>query len=43
MEKDYIATGHYAQIEFDKVSGRYLLKKSLDATKDQSYVLYVLS
>jgi tRNA-specific 2-thiouridylase len=43
MEQDYIATGHYAQIEFDKISGRYLLKKALDATKDQSYVLYVLS
>ncbi len=43
MEKDYIATGHYAQIEFDKVSGRYLLKRALDLSKDQSYVLYVLS
>lgn len=43
MEKDYIATGHYAQIEFDKGSGRYLLKKAVDQTKDQSYVLYVLS
>lgn len=43
MEKDYIATGHYAQIEFDKVSGRYLLKKAVDPLKDQSYVLYVLS
>jgi tRNA-specific 2-thiouridylase len=43
MEKDYIATGHYAQIEFDKVSGRYLLKKSVDQSKDQSYVLYVLN
>lgn len=43
MEKDYIATGHYAQIEFDKGSGRYLLKKAADESKDQSYVLYVLS
>ncbi|MGB4438137.1 MAG: tRNA 2-thiouridine(34) synthase MnmA [Sedimentibacter sp.] len=43
MEKDYIATGHYAQIEFDKGSGRYLLKKAIDTSKDQSYVLYVLS
>lgn len=43
MEKDYIATGHYAQIELDKGSGRYLLKKAVDASKDQSYVLYVLS
>ena len=43
MEKDYIATGHYAQIEFDNGSGRYLLKKAADISKDQSYVLYVLS
>lgn len=43
MEKDYIATGHYAQIEYDNASGRYLLKKSVDMSKDQSYVLYVLS
>jgi len=43
MEKDYIATGHYARIEFDNVSGRYLLRKAVDLSKDQSYVLYVLS
>lgn len=43
IEKDYIATGHYAQIEFDEGSGRYLLKKAADQSKDQSYVLYVLS
>nr|WP_312578498.1 tRNA 2-thiouridine(34) synthase MnmA [Sedimentibacter sp.] len=43
MEKDYIATGHYARIEYDNASKRYLLKKAVDATKDQSYVLYVLT
>lgn len=43
MEKDYIATGHYARIEFDNSSKRYLLKKAVDNSKDQSYVLYVLS
>jgi tRNA-specific 2-thiouridylase len=43
MEKDYIATGHYAKIEYDNASKRYLLKKAADATKDQSYVLYVLT
>ena len=36
-----IATGHYAIIE--KQNGRYLLKKGLDSTKDQSYVLYCLN
>ena len=38
---DTIATGHYARIE--RENGRYLLKKALDASKDQSYVLYMLS
>ncbi len=36
-----IATGHYARIEFD--GERYLLKKAVDETKDQSYVLYMLT
>ena len=40
MGCDVIVTGHYARIEFDEISGKYLLKKALDATKDQSYVLY---
>ena len=39
---DYIATGHYARVEFDEPSGRYLLKKGIDSKKDQSYVLYML-
>lgn len=40
---EYIATGHYAQIEFDKKSGRYLLKKAADLSKDQSYVLFYMT
>ncbi len=40
---DYVATGHYARVERDKSTGRWLLKKGLDASKDQSYVLYALS
>ena len=40
---DYIVTGHYAQIEYDNNSNRYLLKKGLDQTKDQSYVLYTMT
>lgn len=40
---DYIATGHYAVVESDKSTGRYLLKKAADSAKDQSYVLYSLS
>ena len=40
---DYVVTGHYARIEYDNTSGRYLLKKAKDVSKDQSYVLYSLS
>lgn len=40
---DYVVTGHYAHIEKDVSSGRYLLKKALDSDKDQSYVLYALT
>lgn len=40
---DYIATGHYARIEKDPVSGRHLLKKGLDPSKDQSYALYTMT
>lgn len=43
LDFDYVVTGHYANIELDPVSGRYLLKKGLDAAKDQSYVLYHLT
>lgn len=38
-----VATGHYARIEYDGASGRWLLKKALDAGKDQSYFLYALT
>ncbi len=38
---DYVATGHYARIE--KQGDRYLLKKAVDLSKDQSYVLYSLT
>ena len=40
---DYVVTGHYAQIVQDETTGRYLLKKAVDASKDQSYVLYSLT
>lgn len=40
---DGIATGHYARVCRDEKSGRWLLKKGLDAAKDQSYVLYALT
>ena len=38
---DHVATGHYARIE--EQNGEYILKKALDASKDQSYVLYTMT
>jgi len=39
---DGIATGHYARIA-RREDGRWLLKKGLDESKDQSYFLYVMT
>ncbi len=36
---DFLATGHYARVERDNDSGKYLLKKGIDRKKDQSYFL----
>lgn len=38
---EYVVTGHYARIE--KLNGKFILKKALDNTKDQSYVLYSMN
>lgn len=43
LDFDYVVTGHYSIIEYDKNADRYLLKKAIDNTKDQSYVLYSLT
>ena len=39
LECEAIATGHYARIEQHPKTGRYLLRKALDVSKDQSYFL----
>jgi tRNA-specific 2-thiouridylase len=39
---DRFATGHYARVEHDERFGRFLLKRAVDAAKDQSYFLYRL-
>lgn len=36
------ATGHYARVLHDDAGGRYLLARSLNPKKDQSYALYAL-
>ena len=40
---DCIVTGHYARVGYDRASKRWQLRKGLDETKDQSYVLYMLT
>ena len=40
---DKVATGHYVRLDFDRGSGRWLLKKAAHTEKDQSYVLAQLS
>lgn len=40
---EFIATGHYARLEFDEQFNRYVIKKALDVHKDQTYFLYAMT
>lgn len=40
---DYLATGHYAKVEYSDKYNRYVLKKANNKDKDQSYFLYVIN
>lgn len=40
---DYIATGHYAKIEYLEKYNQYVLRRSEEQEKDQSYFLYGIS
>jgi tRNA-specific 2-thiouridylase len=40
---DFIATGHYAQVYFDETLHKFILKKAVDTSKDQTYFLYMLT
>jgi tRNA-specific 2-thiouridylase len=40
---ELLATGHYARNEFDEPSGRWLLKRPADRSKDQTYFLFGLT
>lgn len=40
---DFIATGHYAKIEFNEETKRFYVRESCSNTKDQTYVLYNLT
>lgn len=43
LDCDTIVTGHYARVVYDRNRNRWLLKKSLNEAKDQSYVLYFMT
>jgi tRNA-specific 2-thiouridylase len=40
---DKMATGHYARLSFDEATGRYEMRTSMDAGKDQTYFLFGLT
>lgn len=42
LEADYVATGHYARVEHGADGAPHRLLRGVDASKDQSYVLYML-
>ena len=43
LDAKYIATGHYAVVEYNSTLNRYSLKNSIDDRKDQSYALWGLT
>src|SRR5438093_2304535 len=40
---DRVATGHYARVARNETTGRYLLMRGLDSSKDQAYFLFALT
>src|SRR5256885_15748433 len=40
---DAVATGHYARGARNETTGRYLLMRGLDSSKDQAYFLFALT
>ena len=43
FQAEAVATGHYAQVDFDEQTRRYRLKRGVDPQKDQSYFLFTLT
>ena len=43
LDAFYVATGHYASIEYSESKNRYCLKNSKDDKKDQTYALWGIS
>jgi tRNA-specific 2-thiouridylase len=42
LDADYLATGHYGRVTYNEATGKYSMRRALDPSKDQSYVLYHL-
>jgi len=40
---DGVATGHYARVERDEATNRFVLKRGVDPAKDQAYFLFSLT
>jgi len=43
VEFEHFASGHYARVEYNPDTNRYILKTARDKAKDQSYFLFALS
>jgi len=43
LAADFVATGHYARVDLDSETGRYVLMRGSDPAKDQSYFLFTLT
>jgi tRNA-specific 2-thiouridylase len=43
LDAQFVATGHYARVTYDRMSGCYQLLRGTDLRKDQSYFLFTLS
>ena len=43
FDADYIATGHYAKVQYNQETNRYYIEEASTIAKDQTYVLYNLT
>lgn len=43
LDANYVATGHYVRLSQDTKTGRYIIRKGADLSKDQSYALFSLT
>ncbi len=43
LDAEFVATGHYASVEYNSITDRYCLKNSFDNKKDQTYALWGLT